>query len=80
MVEKAAGKYHNTGVLLDPAGKLVHAYRKVHLFAAEKAMFTPGDKAAIVKTELGTFDLTICMDLLSPSTSAASSSPAQSTS
>jgi len=66
LVEKAAGKYHNTGVFIGPDGKLLHAYRKVHLFAAEKAMFAPGDKAAIVKTELGTFGLTICMDLLFP--------------
>jgi predicted amidohydrolase len=66
MVEKAGGKYHNTGVLIDPSGKLVHAYRKVHLFATEKRMFTPGDRPAVIKTDLGTFGLTICMDLLFP--------------
>jgi predicted amidohydrolase len=66
MVEKAGGKYHNTGVLIDPSGKLVHAYRKVHLFATEKRMFTPGNEPAVVKTDLGTFGLTICMDLLFP--------------
>ncbi len=66
LVEKASGKYHNTGVLIDPSGRLVHAYRKVHLFAAEKSMFAPGDKPAVVKTDLGAFGLTICMDLLFP--------------
>jgi len=66
LVEKASGKYYNTGVFVDPAGRLLHAYRKVHLFAAEKSMFTPGDRPAVVKTELGTFGLTICMDLLFP--------------
>lgn len=66
LAEKAGGTYHNTGVLVGPTGELVHAYRKVHLFAAEKAMFAAGDREAIVQTELGTFALTICMDLLFP--------------
>jgi predicted amidohydrolase len=66
MVEKAGGTYHNTGVLIDPSGELVHAYRKVHLFATEKRMFTPGDRPAVIETDLGTFGLTICMDLLFP--------------
>jgi predicted amidohydrolase len=57
---------HNAGVLIDPSGKLVHAYRKVHLFATEKRMFTLGDRPAVIKTRLGTFGLAICMDLLFP--------------
>jgi predicted amidohydrolase len=66
MVEKVRGKYHKAGVLIDPPGRVVHAYRKVHLFATEKRMFTPGNEPAVIKTDLGTFGLTICMDLLFP--------------
>ncbi|MBC7092661.1 carbon-nitrogen hydrolase family protein [Candidatus Bipolaricaulota bacterium] len=65
-IEKDGRRYHNTAVLVDPKGEILAAYRKVHLFAAEKRMFTPGDRPAVVDTELGTLGLTICMDLLFP--------------
>jgi predicted amidohydrolase len=65
-VERGEGRYHNTAVLIDGHGKLLAAYRKVHLFSSEKQMFVPGDQAVTVQTELGCFGLTICMDLLFP--------------
>lgn len=65
-IEKNGDKYHNTGVFISPQGEILARYRKVHLFSAEKEMFVPGDEPAIVETELGTFGLTICMDLLFP--------------
>ncbi len=65
-IEKNGDQYHNTGAFIAPSGEVLARYRKVHLFAAEKEMFVPGDEPAIVKTELGTFGLTICMDLLFP--------------
>ena len=65
-IEKNGDKYHNTGVFISPNGEILARYRKVHLFSAEKEMFVPGDEPAIVETELGTFGLTICMDLLFP--------------
>jgi predicted amidohydrolase len=66
LLEKNGDKYHNTGVFISPEGEILARYRKVHLFSAEKEMFVPGDEPVIVKTELGTFGLTICMDLLFP--------------
>jgi predicted amidohydrolase len=66
MIEKDGKQYRNTGVLLSPRGDLLARYRKVHLFSAEKQMFVPGSETAVVKTELGTLGLTICMDLLFP--------------
>ncbi len=66
LIEKAEGHYHNTGILLSPRGEILACYRKVHLFATEKRMLSPGNKAAVVKTDIGTFGLTICMDLLFP--------------
>ncbi|CAB1084462.1 hypothetical protein D1AOALGA4SA_11982 [Olavius algarvensis Delta 1 endosymbiont] len=65
-IEKNADQFHNTGVFISPGGEILVRYRKVHLFSAEKEMFVPGDEPAIVETELGTFGLTICMDLLFP--------------
>lgn len=44
---RAAGVYHNTSVLLDPAGQIVARYRKMHIpddpGFYEKYYFTPGD-------------------------------------
>jgi predicted amidohydrolase len=65
-IEKDGDKYHNTGVFISPEGEILAHYRKVHLFSAEKEMFVPGDEPVIVETPLGTFGLTICMDLLFP--------------
>jgi predicted amidohydrolase len=41
-------------------------YRKVHLFAGERAMFRPGDTPCLVDTELGRLGLTVCYDLMFP--------------
>ena len=44
---RAPGLYHNTAVVLDAAGQLVHRYRKMHIpddpKYYEKYYFTPGD-------------------------------------
>ncbi len=66
LIEREGTRYHNAGVLISPKGELLARYRKVHLFSAEKQMFEPGSEAQVVKTELGTVGLTICMDLLFP--------------
>lgn len=44
---RAAGLYHNTSVLIDPAGQIAGKYRKMHIpddpSYLEKYYFTPGD-------------------------------------
>jgi N-carbamoylputrescine amidase len=44
---RAAGIYHNTAVVFDPAGKMIGVYRKMHIpddpLYYEKFYFTPGD-------------------------------------
>lgn len=53
----------NTAVIVGPEGLLLH-YRKLHLFDAEKDIFTPGDKGLpIARTPLGTLGLCVCYDL-----------------
>lgn len=45
--KRAAGLYHNTSVMLDPAGQIAGKYRKMHIpddpSFLEKYYFTPGD-------------------------------------
>jgi deaminated glutathione amidase len=69
---------YNTSVLLGPAGQVLAAYRKLHLFDvdvpggvrfAESATCKPGDPAdperglVVAETPLGRIGLTICYDL-----------------
>jgi len=66
VVERDGGTYYNASVLVSPTRGLLGRYRKVHLFSAEKRVFTPGDEPAIFDTEFGRVALTICYDLVFP--------------
>ncbi|MGQ0569100.1 MAG: carbon-nitrogen hydrolase family protein [Armatimonadota bacterium] len=66
MVEAHSDRFHNTSVFVSPSEGLLGKYRKVHLFSAEKQIFTPGDEPAIFDTEFGRVALTICYDLIFP--------------
>jgi predicted amidohydrolase len=66
MVERdAAGRLHNTSLLFDADGTLVHTYRKVHLFgygSREQELLSPGSSV----TGLGSLALSTCYDLRFP--------------
>lgn len=67
-VEQAAdGSRFNTSVLVDPSGKLVATYRKVHLFGANEAReLSAGDALAIASIGGVTTGLATCYDLRFP--------------
>jgi predicted amidohydrolase len=52
--------------LFSPTNGLLATYRKVHLFAGEKAIFSVGHAPSIVDTAFGRVGLTICYDLMFP--------------
>jgi N-carbamoylputrescine amidase len=53
----------DSAVIVGPDGVLLH-YRKLHLFAGEKRIFTPGNLGLpVVATEFGVLGLCICYDL-----------------
>jgi predicted amidohydrolase len=71
----ASGKAYNTSLLFDPAGKLLAAYRKIHLFDVDLANGVSlresesrahGKDVVAAETELGTMGLTVCYDLRFP--------------
>jgi N-carbamoylputrescine amidase len=61
--ERDGDALFNTAVVVGPDGPLLH-YRKLHLFAAEKDAFAPGDLGLpVAPTPFGVVGLCICYDL-----------------
>ncbi len=63
----AAGLFHNTAVVLNPAGNLAGIYRKTHIpddpGYAEKFYFTPGDLGIhAIDTPVGRLGVLVCWD------------------
>jgi len=68
-------KVYNTSVLLDPKGKELARYRKIHLFDAtlpngrsyrESNYVAPGSEIITATTEFGEVGLSVCYDLRFP--------------
>lgn len=65
----ADGLLHNTGVLVDPAGAVVHVARKLHVFgykSREPEFLAPGDLLQVVPTPFGRLGVVVCYDLRFP--------------
>ena len=65
----------NTSVMLDPEGRVLGAYRKIHLFDVslrdgtvieESRTTAPGDELTVVPMPFGVLGLSICYDLRFP--------------
>jgi predicted amidohydrolase len=69
-VERGAdGRLYNTAMLIDPAGEIVHTYRKIHVFgyrSREAELLTPGSDISVTHTPLGAIAATTCYDLRFP--------------
>lgn len=68
-------KVYNTSVLFGPDGRVIAAYRKIHLFDVdvnaetrfkESDTVVPGDAVVCAETALGTVGLSVCYDLRFP--------------
>lgn len=60
------GSFYDAQLVHGPDGKLLATYRKVHLFAAERAWYAAGDTPMVIDTPLGRIGLSICYDLIFP--------------
>lgn len=66
VIEREDTAVFDSLAVFGPKRGLISLYRKLHLFAGEKGVFTPGRQHALVETELGVLGLTICYDLIFP--------------
>ncbi len=66
--EKDKDKIYNTLFVLDPTGKCVESYRKIHLFPLmdEDEFFSPGEKIVVFNTPWTRIGVAICYDLRFP--------------
>lgn len=63
------GRLHNTALLVDPDGRTIHTYRKIHVFgyrSREAELLTPGCEVGVTPTRLGQIGVTTCYDLRFP--------------
>ncbi len=65
--KRAQGVYHNTAVVFNEKGELIHKYRKMHIphdpGFEEKYYFTPGDLGfSSVQTSVGRLGVLVCWD------------------
>lgn len=69
MVENDGGQLFNTSIFLNPEGKIVAYYRKMHLFgyhSEEATILTPGQDVVIADTPWGATGFSACYDLRFP--------------
>jgi predicted amidohydrolase len=73
--DRADGRVYNTSMLLDPEGKVIARYRKLHLFDVaiaggpelrESKTVAPGEAPVLAETPFGPAGLSVCYDLRFP--------------
>ncbi|MEX0368846.1 MAG: carbon-nitrogen hydrolase family protein [Ruegeria sp.] len=71
----ADGRFANRSFLIDPKGRIVARYDKIHMFDVqvtetetfrESANYRPGTQAVVADTDFGRIGLTICYDVRFP--------------
>ncbi|MFW9921214.1 MAG: nitrilase-related carbon-nitrogen hydrolase [Candidatus Thorarchaeota archaeon] len=65
-IESTGTKYHNTLVMVNPKGRVIATYRKMHPFQDEQDVFEGGNTAVIVEAGNIKVGLQICYDVRFP--------------
>lgn len=59
-------RFADAQILWGPDGTRLATYRKVHLFASERAFYTPGPGPVVADTAIGRIGMSVCYDLIFP--------------
>ena len=62
LTEKSGEKRHNTAILIDDSGAIVHRYHKINLLEVEFPYYEPGKALTAVETPFGNIGINICAD------------------
>jgi predicted amidohydrolase len=68
-VERKGNRLYNSSFLLDPKGKILGSYQKIHLFtyqSQEAEILSRGTSITVIPTEFGKVGLATCYDLRFP--------------
>ncbi len=62
------GKLYDAAMLINPDGRVIGVYKKLHLFRPykEHEVFTPGQEIGLFETKFGKVGIAICYDLRFP--------------
>ncbi|HZC16284.1 MAG TPA: carbon-nitrogen hydrolase family protein [Caulobacteraceae bacterium] len=75
LVEREDGGAANRSILVDPSGKVMATYDKIHMFdvdlptgerARESEVYTPGAEAVVARTPFAPVGLSVCYDIRFP--------------
>jgi predicted amidohydrolase len=66
LAEGTASGVANSAVFIEPSGELAGAYRKTHLFGAERDAYVPGDELLTVELGERTLGPMVCFDMEFP--------------
>ncbi len=73
--DDADGRFANRSFMIDPTGKIIARYDKIHMFDVdidttesyrESAGYRPGEKSVVVETSFGKIGMSICYDMRFP--------------
>ena len=62
LTEKDGEKFYNTAILIDPDGKILMKYRKIHTLDLVQDLYSTGSSLSVVDTPLGKIGMNICAD------------------
>ncbi|MFM7103619.1 MAG: carbon-nitrogen hydrolase family protein [Verrucomicrobiota bacterium] len=66
LTEREGAAVYNSGVLLDPQGRVVLKHRKIHELSLAHATYAMGDRLQVAETPWGRVGLMICADAFAP--------------
>jgi predicted amidohydrolase len=62
LTEKKNDKRHNSAILINDKGEIIHVYHKINLLEVEFPFYEPGKSLSAVETPFGNIGINVCAD------------------